>query len=537
MFAQEILLHIISFLPEPFDVGRLSRVSKEWRNAATDASSWKRICQAYECWPDDNSATSSPAMTHQQQPSGRMESESNGEGNDLKQENGSSASTSLMTESTTTETTLASSALNTGSIPTTPSKATTSLPASHPMHIFRIHAQTYKNLLQTYIQIRRISRRLNAILPSLPALNKLRPPSKDLSKHPIFRPDLTNVDFRQWFPDAKHCSDQEKALAMFYHLFSTGQINLNSRSGVHDEGTGLFGSFRCYGQLYSMFMLPRSHLMQVLLTDGGGGRRGSQGGRGDDVAVVLFGESTFMEFLGLVVSVEPTQPSVAASATVSSTVKNGSSQNSLASRVGHVIRFGQRHQEDRMGPIPKRALPFVDLGPFEVWLERFVEEAEGIARAPVYKRLGATSAFASGGPGTAAEVTNGILLSISTIFLLETAKVCYRISMTYLDGQCPYPSVQLLGREWTFNYLSGMEESMSGQGVIGANPILTASNPYFQYCSYTMGGQVMYLNTPLEDPLVSMEGGLWFKPTDSWDTSLHFRVKVPKVVFVRPEYI
>ncbi|KAJ3217859.1 F-box protein skip16 [Dinochytrium kinnereticum] len=521
--ATEVLLHITTFVDSPFDVARLSAVSKAWRIAACDASIWRRFCLEYECLPHDDdlqsahgglaptlSSSSSAShgsvrvhhgLTHNPQPS-----EDDGD--------------TMPPPPSVTEQ------------PNSNSSSSSSSPSPH--RIFCTHAQTYGTLLSPFSKMKRITRRLNSLLGHLPSLARFRPAAVDLGPHPIYRPEHL-MDHRTWFPDSRVAEESEKSLALLYHLFSSGQVKVINNSGARaaDVGYGIFGSFRCYGQLYSMYMLPRSHLIRVILNGTFCGEDEDEddshtpqdeGDRArEQVAVVMFAESTMLEFLGLVVPV----------------ARYTSSPGPGAPKIGHVIRFGLSKNFNRMGPIPRGRIPYVDLGPFDDWIHRFVDEVAASVEAPSYRRIGATTVFASEGRGTASQVTDGVLLSISSIFLLDTAKVCYRISMTYLPGQCPYPSIQLLRRHWLFTSKSGTVDEVSGEGVIGAFPVLSQSNPHFQYCSYSMGGPVDYAPFELDDPLVSMEGDILFIDTASAHSPdpQYLSVRVPKVEFVLPDCI
>ncbi|KAI8833182.1 hypothetical protein BC829DRAFT_408090 [Chytridium lagenaria] len=495
--ATEVLLHIISYIESPFDVAQLSIVNKAWRTVACDESIWRRFCLEYECMPDDTDMDSSP-------PSDSLDS-------------------SMEDHSPDIEPTFTS---NTASMqsPSLSSTVPSNPPSQSLFATFSAHAMQYKTLLTPYANIRRHTRSLNSFIPHLASLACLRPAAKDLGPHPIFRPThLRDLDQRPWFPDAINATEAEKSLVLLYHLFSTGQIKvLNSPGRAMEDGYGLFGSFRCYGQLYSMYMLPRSNLLKVIL----------KSGNTREVAVVVFAESTMLEFLGLVVPVDSSLSSDLASSDTTEATNGGGHPVPLPLRLGHFIRFGTTKKFARMGPIPSDRMPYVDLGPFDTWLEGFVNEVvAGMVEAPMYKRLTATSAFPSHGRGTASEVTSGEIIH------LQTAKMCYRIAMTYLDGQCPHQSVQLLRRHWLFTSKSGHVDEVSGEGVIGAFPRLSASNPHFQYCSYSMGGPIDYSPLELDDPLVSMEGDIMFVATETATLAnpQYLTVKVPRVDFVLPE--
>ncbi|KAJ3022193.1 UNVERIFIED_CONTAM: F-box protein skip16 [Siphonaria sp. JEL0065] len=266
------------------------------------------------------------------------------------------------------------------------------------------------------------------------------------------------------------------------------------------------------------------------------------------------------------------------------------------SLTGHVVRFGRASLDlDRMGPIPKGFVPFFDLGLFRDWFNGFVQSLDdGVDRSgnvdvDAYddafhetvmttittmltrrqrrletvlgrggRELVLPSVFLDSGPGTGVAVTHGIKVQVSSFFMLSMARVCYRITLTYLPTTCPHATVQLKSRKWAFRYLNGRYERVQGDGVIGYYPLLSLQNPSFSYCSYSDGGRVIDDDNEvdaeyrdhdpldpyaegrslLSNPVVSCQGSFTFIPGRiEAPSGQPFEVEIPFVEFVRPQVV
>jgi hypothetical protein len=243
----------------------------------------------------------------------------------------------------------------------------------------------------------------------------------------------------------------------------------------------------------------------------------------------------------------------------------------------HVIRFGPRTPFSRAG-IPAETTPYISLAPsLRSFLKEFRDKLM-YGEKPFLQRDIVQIFRECGGKGTGS-LTNweyGIRIDVSAWEVFYAGKFCYRIRMRYLTeddvegrqggvagsssttqehgyqkGQNStlangngngshkspklvgkYPSVQLKLRRWRFETLQNQVQSVEGEGVIGHFPLLSASTPFFEYCSYgmadcaSMEGEFVFVPGSLGNPLVG--------PGNVPERDVV--AKVPKVVFERASW-
>ncbi|KAJ3244833.1 F-box protein skip16 [Chytriomyces hyalinus] len=336
-----------------------------------------------------------------------------------------------------------------------------------------------------------------------------------------------SVDTCNWRPVRESCTEEEKLLLVFFYLATE-----MCKMGYAWNGLLLFGTNQCYTDFYLLHMLPFLATAHYTLESARSSKQPSDASQDErDVPVI----SSFVHFawthmgegLGLVTS------------------------GRLA---GNVIRFAPPKTFARMGPIPAHALPYMDLGPFIVWLETFLASLEGgdrvmqqvaIRNAISERPIRGPSVFLNSGPGTGSAVTRGIKVHVSTFFILSMARVCYRITLEYIPSECPFEKVQLRMRKWVFRSRNGRASRIKGEGVIGEFPILSASSATFSYCSYSDGGRVAEAVEGDSDfdedalhmgnPVVSLEGSFEFVPgTIRAPVAESFNARIPFVEFQLP---
>ncbi|KAJ3070677.1 hypothetical protein HDU98_006301 [Podochytrium sp. JEL0797] len=241
---------------------------------------------------------------------------------------------------------------------------------------------------------------------------------------------------RAWRPQWL-CTRSEKLLILLYHIYThTASVQ------IQDQCIGIFGTNQCYDDIYAMHLLPLERARHLRL------RPNHWIPHQDRIKTMLrFGTCQLGEGLALVTSGELS---------------------------GHVIRFARASTDfDRMGPIPKRHMPFFDLGMFETWFSDFLKSlSEGKRRIVGVQGRG------------------GREMNLPSIFLDE--------------GQ--------------------------GTGVA----VTHEENPKFDYCSYSDGGRVEDLDIPvvsLEGWFTFVPGGIETPIGES------FEVQIPFVQFERPESI
>ncbi|KAI9327075.1 hypothetical protein DFJ73DRAFT_964900 [Zopfochytrium polystomum] len=477
--SPEILIHIFLFLAPSFkDIVAASATCRSWNRIAEYELVWRSVCALYEVDLRRDETLSAPPLVRPAPPS--------------------------------------SSGMIVDSIPSSSNREE----YEHPKELFKSHVALYGlHAVRDYAVIRRTSRRLATVLPetnwlalSIPGpwrtSNAHNPHSSAptssstliLPSGPVGAPSSLLSDVSDaaeseegwadgiddddhaptWYPDAATASHAELQLALFFHLFSNGQDG-SWRYSTRITGLGLFGTFNCYHQLYSAYLLPRSKVRKARLRS----QLYSREGRIPWIwQVIKFADSIMAESYGV--------------------VTEGSEE-----LLGHVVRYGTVSGTHRMA-IPRGRVPFFDLGPFETFLERFVTDIEQGNRR-IIRSCGVPSAFVEVGPGTSIAVTNGVEIVVSSFFLLASAKLCYRISITFKPELCSWPSVQLARRRWLFRKQNGGGSRIEGD----------ASDPHFAYSSYSEGGMVEAETSKdaydddeltLDNPIVSMEGALIFVP-------------------------
>ncbi|KAJ3139375.1 F-box protein skip16 [Physocladia obscura] len=452
---------------------------------------------------------------------------------------------------------------------------------SDPLAVFRLHAAAVANLVAEFAfvapRVASLAARLVAFpLPASPNNPPVQPSNNNANNTPIaslittmpstslavpqsitYSSSDLKLDYdAPYLPAVKSSMlPEERLLIMMLHLLAAASPPSSTSSVFSpypEHHVGLFGTNRCYDDVYAMHLVPVSDLKVLVVPAPAGG------GSGLVKKIVRFGVAQAGEFLALVI--EGTQK------------KTGVRQlNYLYTHYitgtlsGSIIRYARpSHSTARMGPIPKNHLPFFNLGSFTTWLTAFADSLASNRRRVVKvlsrhaRERTLPSIFLDDGPGTGVAVTRGIRVHVATFFMLAMARVCYRIIISMDDcseEQGDNAVVQLKERRWAFRYLNGRVERVQGDGVIGYFPILSAAKQSFTYCSYSDGGRVIddiayydgdsdedVLNPyadgrgVLENPVVSLEGVFTFVPgTLQEPLGEAFDVEIPFVEFVRPQ--
>ncbi|KDO27754.1 hypothetical protein SPRG_20392 [Saprolegnia parasitica CBS 223.65] len=317
---------------------------------------------------------------------------------------------------------------------------------------FAVVAAQYPGHLDIYAAIAPAVSVLRTINPSVAADTAHNAPFAQLLAPSGGRRDL-------WRPEATSCTRAEKLLLMLYHLFTN-----TSFMDMQLCCAALFGFFVCYNDVYALH-LKRRWTVDVL----------SLSTQPFETILGFAWAPGIEEGLGLVLD------------------------GTLA---GHVIRYGKAlGQAHRMGPIPMGAVPYEDLGPFETWLGTFVSEVQSGVRAIVRanETISAPSGFREAGPGVGDVTTHGINVHVSTLFLLNMARVTYRVTFTFRD--CKYTSMQLTRRHWTFRYTDGQASEVDGDGVVGYYPLLSAATPDLASAVASLEGYFEFVPGSIAAPL------------------------------------
>ncbi|KAJ3417626.1 F-box only protein 3 [Chytridiales sp. JEL 0842] len=363
-------------------------------------------------------------------------------------------------------------------------------------------------------------------------------------------------------------------LAMLYHLLSEGQeLHPNPESSPTptgnnaDDGGGtpyaLFGAFVCYREWYLLWLLPRERVIKLTVRSKKYRDEMKKVRRAmspvkrvkgkivedDDNDLDSYGEETLgvttkedryhhYRHEATIVNIYAPKPS----ALNPVQTKQDFDENTLElipfaesnmfewlalcisgpkPLEGQVLRFGSRIPYDRSG-IPADTMPYTTLGTFREFLSKFVNKLEKGLKPFVQRDVVQVFFDSPDFPGTGTQETQGIIVQVASWHIFHADKFCYRIRLRYKAGECPYKTVQLKSRKWTFKTLEGDVQKVEGEGVIGLFPVLSAEKPFFEYCSYAPG------------EYVSMVGALCFvQGTLGQEGGTGFWVRVPKVNFDR----
>ncbi|OQR84699.1 hypothetical protein ACHHYP_13036 [Achlya hypogyna] len=361
------------------------------------------------------------------------------------------------------------------------------------MKVFAAMAKKYPGALDEYAIVSRAVKHLQMVNPSVCATTENNMPYVQLFQASLTRPGL-------WQPTWHTSSREEKMLMMLYHLFTdTAAVDMQLCCAA------CFGFFVCYNDVYALHLKRRLTVDVLPLYT-----------QQFDTLVGFAWAPGMDEGLGLVL------------------------QGELA---GHVVRYGKAlRTAHRMGPIWMNDIPYQDLGPFETWLSTFAANIQGGVRRVLRANdeILAPSGFLEVGPGVGSVTTHGINVHVSTLFLLNMARVAYRITFTFMRAACKYSSVQLVRRHWIFRYTNGQAAEVDGDGVVGFYPTLSATNPHFSYCSYSDGGVVReelgtLARATLENCVTSLQGWFQFVPGSlTHPEGPELQVTIPFVQFVLP---
>ncbi|KAI3632663.1 hypothetical protein MIR68_009305 [Amoeboaphelidium protococcarum] len=319
--------------------------------------------------------------------------------------------------------------------------------------------------------------------------------------HSQQRLQLTGQQQQQRQIDLKDFGDQSGVagvenlycLALLYH-FIDGQ-----KARMPHVDNGLFGTFTCYGQFTSLFMLPSKHLSYR----------------------VVFG------FRLLIFAVCPRSGRYLAMSLNQETF-------------GAVVQVS-----DHDGS-------YIMHGYFQQW---FLSYVKGLVSGN-YALVGpdkSLSLFPQVGPFASTRVTRHIEVNASAVGSLEAGRgvSIYRIRLRNIEqpgegngggNNHSHPVSQLLSRKWIVTYQSGATEMVQGDAVIGLNPIIGPSESVldFSNAAQAMNGLVVKdfsycsICQPRHgyDIPVSMEGEFIFQPgTITRPTGETFSVAVGQFAF------
>ncbi|KAI8841965.1 hypothetical protein BJ741DRAFT_700198 [Chytriomyces cf. hyalinus JEL632] len=497
--AVEVLLHVAMHAHSHADVAEMARVSRDWKAAATDENVWRRFAKLW-CIED----RIRPVGACQRMSTPRL----------------IPASRSLFFIMLRHVLLLV--------------EYSSKMFSMHPYS--SEHAVACSGLLSEFAVVKPLVQRLAKVLewPFSPQTAIENGPTSLLFGNGGLLPleclpvkGSKSIDRCYWRPVRESCTEEEKLLLVFFFMATE-----MSKMAYAWNGLLLFGTNQCYTDFYLLHLLPFLATAHYTLESVRSSPQPSDASQDErDLPVI----SSFVHFawthmgegLGLVTS------------------------GRLA---GHVIRFAPPKTFARMGPIPAHAFPYMDLGPFIVWLETLVASLEGGDRVMQQVAIRTTvseqpirgpSVFLNSGPGTGSAVTRGIKVHVSTFFILSMARVCYRITLEYIPSQCPFEKVQLRLRKWVFRSRDGRSLRIQGEGVIGEFPILSASSATFSYCSYSDGGRVADAiegdsdfnedALHVRNPVVSLEGSFEFVPgTIRTPVAESFNARIPFVQFQLP---
>ncbi|KAJ2726414.1 hypothetical protein GGI07_000552 [Coemansia sp. Benny D115] len=203
-------------------------------------------------------------------------------------------------------------------------------------------------------------------------------------------------------------------------------------------GSGLFGSYECYGEVCSLSWLP-SRMLQIV--DMGRFR----------MLVFAWCHATH-NYLAVVVGCPP----------------------ALEPRMlHHVVQMQPRSHR------------YVDHGLFG---DFFCAHVDALASGYHDVRKGVVSMMPNHGPHVGSSITAGVRTTVSVMFCAdETPRFrVYRYEVTFevLSFETlGYPALQLKERYWLTHFREGQYGETAGPGVVGMFPRLTPESPVFKYCS------------------------------------------------------
>jgi hypothetical protein len=147
---------------------------------------------------------------------------------------------------------------------------------------------------------------------------------------------------------------------------------------------------------------------------------------------------------------------------------------------------------------------YIDRGyPLDFW-QSYVSDLES---GKFDTSHGYISSFPESGRGTASSTSHGIRAHISTLFRLDDdphGRHAFRLRLEWTP-ECPYTTVQLRARWWTFAYHSRRIDMDPGL-EIGGLPILSRDNPTWEAVSYAVGIEPPDDDTEFESPRAFPEG-------------------------------
>jgi uncharacterized protein affecting Mg2+/Co2+ transport len=291
--------------------------------------------------------------------------------------------------------------------------------------------------------------------------------------------------------DLNSIDERLKAFMLFYHFYD-GQ-----KARIPHVDSGLFGTYVCYAQFVSLFMLPSNYVKVQSIC-------------GLSLAVFSVCPRSG-KFMSLVV---------------------GCPEELKGRLLYRVIEIDEKNAA------------YIDHGTFLEWFERYIDALEAGAY-DVSENERSISMFPNIGDNTSICVTRGIEVSASSIASLEsgtnTGAWVYKIKMKYVGGFDAPRRVRLARRHWHIRYKSGNEEHVRGEGVVGQNPVLgmESTTQTHSYCSICTGrsvpedpeAQFAYL-----DPPVSMEGEFEFETMEP-EPSQTIQVRIAPFTFIEPKPI
>lgn len=279
-----------------------------------------------------------------------------------------------------------------------------------------------------------------------------------------------------------------QAFILLYH-FINGQ-----KARMPHVDHGLFGTFTCYDQFASLFMLPSQYVRSLSI---------------NGLGVCAFAVCPRTgKFLAIVCQ-----------------------EGNL---LGKVVELN-----DKTGYL-------VDHGYFIEFMENHVNSLIH-GKCDLVGESKSLSLFKRNGPFYSCQVTRGIEVEVSTNMSIESESRegmwVYRVKLSLVGdvfGPENVPEIcQLISRNWIIRYQSGLVEHVRGDAVVGEHPILSRSQPTFAYCSICMGRQRP--DRDIDFPL-SMEGSFTFingtmAEANSEREAEYFDVQIAKFNFQLPQKI
>eukprot|EP00158_Paraphelidium_tribonemae_P004970 Partr_v1_DN27078_c2_g2_i1_m29222 len=241
--------------------------------------------------------------------------------------------------------------------------------------------------------------------------------------------DMVDELGARWNVTISHLPAEFRQFLLFYHFFD-GQ-----KPRMPHVDAGLFGTYSCYGQYSSVFMLPSKHIKLESICG---------------MKVVVFAVCPRSgKYISLVLSAP-----------------------------------GNEHLQNNIVFLDEGHKLYIAHGTFMEWFTRYVNDLENF-NYDIGDPEGAISIFPNSGPYCSAIETHGIEVIASAMYQTEATSLhsmwVYQIKFVYHAGHSP---CQLVSRHLVIEYASGRREPDSSDAVAGQTPELGNHSKTHTYCEY-----------------------------------------------------